>query len=266
MGGSESRFVMGLAKPYQAGKPTECLMAASPEYGTKITMGKRDEENRHQKFRVQQTSRGVYIRFDKHPQPCISCRPDHDDVELYSAETNLGAEWTFSVLQIQLNGIWVEPKETLKWDADHMSEVKRLRILCYNEAKKSFLTVDGSGDVKMLNIRFNDNGESLRDVTGLRNWNLIWEVDYVCSQWSAGEVGLAVVGPTAVAGLLGVAVLAESVLVGAALFEAFGFLAIPTMQFVGAGALSAAGTATLGLVSAFCLKVLKQDPAVITGK
>jgi hypothetical protein len=260
MGGSESRFVMGPSNdPEMRGKPTQCLMSKTHSYGERITLGPRDVYNRYQKFRIQSTEGGSYIRFDDHPQPGIRTT-DKGTVELYNAGWDKRGEWVLSVLADHDGARWHCPYRPDKFNgdlsADNMQNIPRLRVCVYNPNADAWLSVDEKGNIVMRTFKFDPDDEKLKDMKYIRSMNLMWELNYTNSQWSKGDVSLAVMGPVAVAGLI-VGGVALGPLAGPALFAQFGFAAVPAIQLIGATSLSAASATTMALGTAFCTKVLK---------
>jgi len=255
MGGSESRFVMG---PWEDSnrEPQRCLMAKSHSYGSKIVLGDRNVSDRYQKFRIQTTDKGAYIRFDNHPQPGIRVKDDKS-VELYNASWDAAGEWALSVVAEWRSGLWELPSDkapSLK--ADDMKKIGRLRVVVYNMKYDAFLACDNSGNVIVKNIGpLNPENEELKNGDFVRKHNILWELNYTNSQWSADEVTIAVTGPAEIAALIGA--WAAAPLVGPALFAAFGFAAVPVLQVIGGAALSEAGATSMALVTKFSREVMK---------
>ena len=85
-GGSESRFVLGhLGKEIKYDTMpanNKYLEVKNSSYGTIASLGNRDLDNRYQKFRIQNTKSGSYIRFDNHPQPGLRVKDDDKVVYL----------------------------------------------------------------------------------------------------------------------------------------------------------------------------------------
>lgn len=255
MGGSESRFVLG---PWDEtnGEPQRCLMARSHSYGSKIVLGDRNVTDRYQKFRIQTTKNGAYIRFDNHPQPGIRVKEDKS-VELYNASWDAAGEWAISFVAEWHSGVWARPSDKVTdLTADNMAKIGRVRIVVYNMKYDAYLACDSTGNVIVKNIGpLSPENQEVMDCSFVHKHNIMWELNFTNSQWSATEVTIAFTGPAVVASLIiawGAAPLA-----GPALFAAFGFAAVPAIQIVGGAALSGAGVASLHLVTMFCQKVLK---------
>jgi len=233
-GGSESRFIMGPPVSTFV-KPKLALGVEAPHnYGQEVVLMERNDGDRYQKFRVQDTEQGAYIRFDNHPQPGIRTRDGDNKIEMYNADWDAHGEWLIVVLAIWQNNKFVEPPNELKWDADSMSKIGRLRVTVWNKAKNAFLRVNG-GQPEMLFLDVDDH-ETMNDHEWIRNQKLVWEINYVTSAWTASQVAVAVLGPTAVVGAIAGAIYVAP----AVLFATYGIAAPPTMAVIGSLATSGA--------------------------
>jgi len=247
-GGSESRFIMG--PPVSIfDKPKLALGVDWPyNYGQQVILKERNDDDRYQKFRIQDTDQGAYLRFDNHPQPGIRTRDGDNKIEMYNAGWDAHGEWMIIVVAIWQNNQFVEPEEELVWDANTMSEIGRLRVTVWNKAKNAFLRVNEAGEPEMLAIDIEADEDKLNDHDWVRSQRLNWEINYVTSAWSAGEVALAVLAPTGVVAALAAAFLAPAA--AAAIFATFGFASIPAMQAIGAAAASTYALAKVTVASA----------------
>jgi len=244
-GGSESRFIMG-PPVSKFVKPKLALGVEAPhKYGQEVVLMERNDRDRYQKFRVQDTDQGVYIRFDNHPQPGIRTRDGDNKIEMYNADWDAHGEWMITVVAIWQNNDFVEPPNELEWNADSMSKIGRLRVTVWNKAKNAFLRVNGDGQPEMLFLDVHDH-EKMNDHDWIRSQKLLWEINYVTSAWSASQVRVAVLGPAAVIGTIASAVYVAP----AVLLASFGIIAPPTMAVIGSAAASGAEFVVPIIVSA----------------
>jgi len=246
-GGSESRFIMG--PPVSIfDKPKKVLGVPEPHnYGQQVVLMERNEDDRYQKFRVQDTNSGAYLRFDNHPQPGIRTRDGDNYIEMYNADWDTHGEWLIVIVAIWQNNQFVEPSEELDWDADTMSKIGRLRVTLWNKAKDAFLRVNENGEPEVLAIDIEADKDKLNDHDWVRSQRLNWEINYVTSAWSATQVSLGVLAPVAV-----VAAIISFWASGPAafIFSTFGFASIPVMQAIGYAAATAAQFAGITVCSA----------------
>jgi len=234
---------MGPKRNASISKPQKCLTPKNwRKYGTQIVLGTRKEDDRKQKFRVQHTKSdksGSYIRFDQHPQPCIRAAESDDSLIFDAARTNSLAEWTFMIVKVKENGRWAAPSKDLKWDADSMSEIGSMLVAVYNVKKDEFLCHNKEDEVTMVKIDelFKD-GEPEWTKSKLQKHNVLWQMDYTNSQWSAGEVTSGVLVPVSLTVAIG-AVLAGGglvLIVGAvgamSSAQVANVIAVPRLQYL----------------------------------
>jgi len=193
MGGSESRFIMGPMTSSGFASPQLYMHAQNGhKLGSKIILGKENRKDRYQKFRVQPTTHGTYIRFDNHPQPGIRTKKkDRHSVELYNASWDKHGEWGIIALGIQDGKRFVPTKQSLRLDADQMKKTKRIRVMIYNKASKEYLRTKKTGkEIEVCTGPFELSHVKSRD--DIKNYVLengfVWEIRYVTSSWTSDEV------------------------------------------------------------------------------
>jgi len=208
MGGSESRFIMGPITSSGFASPDHYMHAQHHKQGSKITLVKKNTKDRYQKFKVQETEHGTYIRFDHHPQPGIRTKKDHS-VELYHhhphrhhhAKKDRQREWGIIVLGIQDRlgeKKFVPTKQGLHWDAQHMKKTKRMRVMIYNKESKEYLrTKKGGKHTEVCTGPFEASHVKSRD--DLKNYVLengfVWEMNYVTNAPTEKQVANFVLVP-----------------------------------------------------------------------
>jgi len=196
MGGSESRFIMGPMTSSGFASPQLYMHAQNGhKLGSKIILGKENRKDRYQKFKVQPSTHGTYIRFDNHPQPGIRTKKkDRHSVELYNTSWDKHGEWGIIALGIQdeTGGKrFVPTKQGLRWDAKQMKKTKRIRVMIYNKASKEYLRTKKTGkEIEVCTGPFEPSHVKSRD--DIKNYVLengfVWEMRYVTSQWTSTEV------------------------------------------------------------------------------
>jgi len=234
---NEPRFIMGPKSYNDWEGPNKALGVPSPHnYGQEVILMDRDIYDRYQKFRLQDTKEGVYIRFDNHPQPGIRTRDEDNKIEMYNADWDSHGEWAIGVLYIRQNNMWVDPREPLVWTAEAMSQIGRMLVYVYNREKEAYLRIK-DGRPEMIKIDVEADKDNLMDPDWLRAQKLEWEIEYVTNQYTAGAVAIMVLAPAALAATVATGG-AISGAVGAAMISTFGFASIPVMQAIGAAAVS----------------------------
>lgn len=203
MGGSESRFIMGPMTSSGFTSPQLYMHAQNGhKLGSKIILGKENRKDRYQKFKVQPSTHGTYIRFDNHPQPGIRTKKkDRHSVELYNTSWDKHGEWGIIALGIQdeTGGKrFVPTKQGLRWDAKQMKKTKRIRVMIYNKASKEYLRTKKTGkEIEVCTGPFEPSHVKSRD--DIKNYVLengfVWEMVYVTSQWTKEEVASSVLLP-----------------------------------------------------------------------
>ncbi|GFH49905.1 predicted protein [Chaetoceros tenuissimus] len=250
MGGSESRFILGHYDSSRIAfdtKPSAFLHVKNGSKGTLAMAGTRNPKNRLQKIRLQPAKGGgAYIRFDRHPQPALRVTGSEEgNVELYNASDNTKGIWNIAFLKVKNGHEWKDVGEKpLDLWADNMKKVQKCRVVIQNNANGGFLTVNEKNEVVTVQLPIHQrmNAEDmnrLQDAVS-EEYKLIWELEYVNSQWSSAEVGAAVFIPAAVA-TAGVATFAGPIFGTAAFFNCTGISALvvlPMVQAAGAKALN----------------------------
>lgn len=262
---NEPRFILG-PRNGQHAEPNKALGVPSPHnYGDRVVLMDRNDNDRYQKFRLQDTSEGVYIRFDNHPQPGMRTRDGDNKVEMYNAAWDSHGEWLIIVDYIRQNNQWVRPDVPLEWTAEAMSKIGRMRVVVYNKGKDAFLRIK-NGQPEVLKLDVENDKSNLKNDAWVKAQQLEWELVYVTNQWTAGAVTMMVLGPVAV--ITAVAGAAAAPAIAAAMFAQFGFAAIPAMNFLGAG-VAAAMTATkwvsLTVISALIGKAVTGEEVEVGG-
>lgn len=249
---NEARFIMGPPDTDDLTGPRKALANPSPhKYGSQIVLADRNVRDRYQKFRLQDTDQGVYIRFDNHPQPGIRTRDRDNKLELYNAGWDSHGEWMIMVHRIRKNNKWVEPKDPINWTAEEVSKIGRLRIIVWNKGKDAYLRVK-NGQPEMLKIDIGADKDKLMDTDWLSEQGLEWELEYTNNQFTAGAVTMMVLGPVALAAAIGAAFTVPAI---GALFASFGFAAIPRLQAIGSAAANAAQKAAITIVTGLVNKL-----------
>jgi len=210
MGKSESRFIMGPVRSPNFDHPNGYMHPENHNYGAKIVIRKRNTSDRYEKFKVQETEHGTYIRFDKHPQPGIRVKKDHS-VEMYNASWDKRGEWGIIVLGIQDplgESRFTGTKNSIQWDAGHMKKTKRMRVMLYNKDTKEYLRTKSTNKGYELCTGPFEGFKNEMSRESIRNYvcenGFVWEMEYVTNEMSAGEVATAVLLPAgAVIGLAG---------------------------------------------------------------
>jgi len=254
---NEARFIMGPPGSNDMKGPRKALANPSPHnYGSQIVLANRKTSDRYQKFRLQDTTEGVYIRFDNHPQPGIRTRDGDDKLELYNAGWDSRGEWMIMVHRIRVNNRWVEPKDPIDWTAEEVSKIGRMRIVVWNKGKDAYLRVK-NGQPEMLKIDIEADKDKLMDKNWLREQGLEWELEYVNNQWTASSVAMMVLAPVAVVAAIGAVFAAPAI--GAALFASYGLAAVPVMQVLGSAAASGATMVAGAIVSGLVNELFFED-------
>jgi len=255
---NEARFIMGPPRKGRFNEPNKALGVPKPhKYGDRVVLMDRNDEDRYQKFRLQDTDEGLYIRFDNHPQPGIRTRDDNNEIEMYNAAWDDHGEWAIVVNSIWSNNRWVEPVAKIDWTAQEVSKIGRMRVTVYNKGKDAYLRVkNGQPEMMHLDLDNEDDAKLLHNTAWVREQHLEWELVYTNSQWTAGAVTMLVLGPVAVATIVVGAFAAPAI--AAAAFASYGFAAIPAMQFLGSAAISAAQFVGVTVISAIVTKA-SQD-------
>jgi len=248
---NEPRFIMGPPSGNDFQGPRKALGNPSPHnYGSQVVLMDRDVNDRYQKFKLQDTSEGVYIRFDNHPQPGIRTRDGDNKIEMYNAAWHSHGEWMIIVNKIRQNNNWVDPVNTISWTAEDISKIGRLRVVVYNKGKDAYLGIK-NGQPEMFKIDIEADKAKLQNAAWVKAQQLEWELEYVTNQFTAGAVTMMVLGPVAVAGAIATA--AAGPAIAAAMFASYGFAAIPAMQILGVAAVEGAKfvgvTIAAGLIS-----------------
>jgi len=261
---NEPRFIMGPPSGNNFQGPRKALANPSPHnYGSEVVLMDRDVYDRYQKFRLQDTSEGVYIRFDNHPQPGIRARDGDNKIEMYNADWDNNGEWLIVVNAIRANNRWVEPVNPLSWTAEEMSKIGRMRVVVYNKGKDAFLRIK-NGQPEMIKIDIEWDEDKLKDAAWVNEQQAEWELEYVTNQFTAGAVTMMVLGPAAVAGAIGATAAGPAI---AAILASYGFAAaIPAMQILGAGAVTKAKFVAVTIVAGMINKsVLGVESEVSLG-
>lgn len=232
---NEPRFIMGppnYGNDFQT--PNKALGNPAPhKYGSQVVLMDRDDSDRYQKFRLQDTGKGVYIRFDNHPQPGIRTRDEDNKIEMYNAAWDDHGEWMVVVNKIRQNNNWVAPAKDISWTAKDIYKTGRLRVVVYNKGKDAYLRIK-NGQPEMLKIDIGAEKDKLENAAWVNEQQLEWELIYVTNQFTSGAVAMLVLAPAAVVGAIAAA--AASPAIAAAIFSAYGFASIPVMQVLGAAA------------------------------
>jgi len=253
---NEARFILGPAREGRFNEPNKALGVPSPhKYGDRVVLMDRNDNDRYQKIRLQDTDEGLYIRFDNHPQPGIRTRDDNNEVEMYNAVWDDHGEWAIVVNSIWSKNQrqWVEPIDKIDWTAKEVSKIGRMRVTVYNRGKDAFLRVkNGQPEMIRIDIDDEDDAKKLHNTAWVREQNLEWELVYVTNAWTAGAVTMMVLGPVAAATIVVAAFAGPAI--AAAAFASYGFAAIPVTQFIGASAIAAAKFVGVTIISGLVQK------------
>jgi len=254
---NEARFILGPARDGRFNEPNKALGVPYPHnWGDRVVLMDRNDDDRYQKIRLQDTEEGLYIRFDNHPQPGIRTRDDNNEVEMYNAAWDNHGEWALVVNYIWSKNLnkWVEPANKIDWTAEEVSKIGRMRVTVYNKGKDAFLRVkNGQPEMMHIDPDNEEDAQNLHNTAWVKEQRLEWELVYVTNAWTAGAVAMLVLGPVAAATIVVAAFAAPAI--AAAVFASYGFAAIPAMQFIGAAAISSAKFVGVTMVSAIVGKV-----------
>merc|ERR1719187_217133 len=135
-----------------------------------------------------------------------------------------------------------------------MSKIGRLRVVVWNKGKDAYLKISENGEPEMVSIIPGRDDDKLKNPEWIRSQNLLWEINYVTSAWSAGDVTLAVLAPAAVAALVVAWYAAPAIAAG--VFASYGLAALPVIQVIGAAAATTAQLTASALVSALVWKAV----------
>jgi len=255
---NEARFILGPARDGRFNEPNKALGVPYPHnWGDRVVLMDRNDDDRYQKIRLQDTEEGLYIRFDNHPQPGIRTRDDNNEIEMYNAAWDNHGEWALVINYIwdKDRNRWVEPALKIQWTAREVKHIGRMRVAVYNKGKDAFLRVkNGQPEMMRIDLDNEEDAQNLHNAAWVKEQQLEWELVYVTNAWGAGAVTLLVVGPIAVATLVVAAYVSPAL--ATASFATYGFYTVPTMQFLGAAAI-AQGTAkwiTVTMVAAIVAK------------
>jgi len=253
---NEARFILGPGREGRFNEPNKALGVPYPHnWGDRVVLMDRNDDDRYQKIRLQDTEEGLYIRFDNHPQPGIRTRDDNNEVEMYNAAWDNHGEWALVIQYIWSKDMmkWVEPAVKIDWTAEEVSKIGRMRVAVYNKGKDAFLRVkDGQPEMMRIDLDNEEDAQNLHNTAWVKEQHLEWELVYVTNAWTAGAVTMLVIGPVAVATIFVAAFAAPAL--AAASFATYGFYTVPAMQFLGAAAIKAQWI-TATMVGAIVAKV-----------
>lgn len=257
MGGNESRVILGHSgSTYNA--PSKYLMVENYNIGTFATVGPKDTNNRLQKIRIQDTSSGAYIRFDRHPQRGL--RVCGDRVELYNSSWDGSGEWVIQFIAVKNGVSWTPLNEVNSMNIDlsakTMKKVGKIKVALMNQSNNSWLTINDKDQVVVKHMDISENRDPIEVQQEIKENELVWEMEYVTNAMSKNQVTFAVVIPVLVAG--GLATAALTPLLGPAAVAAYGLPGVLAIQAVGTAGLGVAGFMTFDVVGSVLVEQVRK--------